>query len=254
MTKYIFYGSVLPERANVAFSPILMTSINSDYELIAQCALSKIVVEFNCNDETRINATHKNIIEHNIRILVDSLGFSLACGYDVQIESVLNTKTHHVEIFGVHEPIFDFAQNNFHPSNIEPHPDTAGTFFDISKLAGVHLELAIALADFRESIRTPHFTSFYCYRAIEALKNALEGNDKQQWNKLHEIVSSSKEIIQPIKDKADQLRHGKFAEQSWDTRKHAMLVTWDIINKFIKWRLDDLSINEQTKQEHSEII
>src|SRR5579872_7139255 len=104
MSKYIFHGLVLPERANVSIKKLNCSYPDKKIEIILECSLSKLVAECSSVYETEL-LTLKNYVEAAIRNIVDSVGYSIACGYDVEIESAYNLETKEFTIFGVHENI-----------------------------------------------------------------------------------------------------------------------------------------------------
>ncbi|HAU1294598.1 TPA: hypothetical protein JBI28_16335, partial [Legionella pneumophila] len=105
---------------------------------------------------------------------------------------------------------------------------------ELAFLSSQNLELGIALGDFREAIRQPNFTSFHCYRAIEAIKQAFDGKkDKDKWERLRTNLDVERSDIDKIANQAKFLRHGKCHPQVWKTRKEHMFITWNIIKKYI---------------------
>ena len=242
---YIFYGSVVPERANCLISP--RSLLSSDYTLHIQCLSSKIIVEtISFNADINIE-TLKNIVEHHVRIIVDSIGYTLACGYDVEIDSAYSPNTKETWIFGTHEDIFDKEEINFSTDRGTPHPEVPVTADALAALSVKTLQLSIALSDFREAIRQPSFTAFHCYRAIEALMQEFDGKNKvEQWVKMRASLKVAQETIEKIRTVSKALRHGQIIEQPWEVRKEHMYITWEIIRRYIMLKtypskLDELS-------------
>lgn len=235
MKKYIFHGSVLPERVNANLIPYKCSLTEDKAEVILTFCYSKIVAECFCDDEDVNILSLKNSIEKLARLAADIIGFRIACGYDVEIESVFNTETKEFSIFGVNEPIFDNDQFNVDAAQGIIHPEINISMTDLFTIAGKDTGLIIALSDFRQAIRQPSFTSFYCYRAIEALKNTFPGKNAAQWENFRDAANVSEEDIKKVMGKANNLRHGKPADQSWETRKEHMLLTWNIIKNYFSF-------------------
>ena len=225
-----------PERVNfrIPFTP--MTLPKEKIELIMACVSSKVIIECSCDDQNINLLTLKNRVENCVRIFADAAGYTTACGYDVEIESAFNPITNQLVIFGVHEDIFDDQQINRDTDNGKPHPDISISIDALAKLSGVNMELSIALSDFREAIRQPSFTSFHCYRAIEALRHTFKGGKESQWIELRTVLNVDKRDIDEIITFASGLRHGEVLPQPWEARKKHMLITWQIIKKYIDWR------------------
>ncbi|HHU0025782.1 TPA: hypothetical protein ACT9M9_002979, partial [Legionella pneumophila] len=233
--KFIFHGLVLPER--VQFNISKCKCAMQDIEIILWSSFSKIVVECLVKKSLEINLyTLKNYVEMAVRTIVDSVGYLQACGYDVEIESAYDLQTKDFIIFGVHENIFHDDQINSDTNNGIPHPEISISPTELAFLSSQNLELGIALGDFREAIRQPNFTSFHCYRAIEAIKQAFDGKkDKDKWERLRTNLDVERSDIDKIANQAKFLRHGKCHPQVWKTRKEHMFITWNIIKKYIEF-------------------
>jgi hypothetical protein len=69
-----------------------------------------------------------------------------------------------------------------------------------------------AFADLREAIRSPKDTGFFCYRAIESLRQffvvELNAPDKQSWEVLRTALQIDRPTIDYVKTFADSARHG----------------------------------------------
>jgi len=64
-------------------------------------------------------------------------------------------------------------------------------------------------------MKAPDDTGFYCYRAIEALRqycivryNLDSEKKSEQWRKVREIAGCEEQILHDIKSAADPVRHG----------------------------------------------
>lgn len=236
MRHYIFYGSVLPERAlmNLEVPPMEFDGIS----IILKCCFSKLALHCVSGNQSEDLEILKNKIESFVRTFVDSFGYTVATGFDVQIESVLDLSTNQFTLFGVHEKIFDNAINDITGKGVI-HPELSFTFSDMAKVACIDIQLRIALADFRDSIRRVELTSFHCYRAIEALCQTFSAD----WENFRESLGVDKDDIFFVKKgKADVQRHGKMVDQPREVRKKCMQITWDIIRKYVDSRVKkDLS-------------
>lgn len=236
MNEYVFHGLVLPEWAEFNIPPCRSMFPEEKIEIILSCINSKLVAKCSCSDPNVNLLTLKRHVEFAARTIVDVVGFMSVSGYDVEIESVYNPQKNQQYFFDFQEYIFDNDNIGDPVGQTTPYSALSTSCEELMKLSAINTELTIALADFREAIRQPNFTSFHCYRAIEALKSVFAGKKKAPWEKLHITLNVNEDDIKRIKSSADILRHGELTSQTWEVRKQHMLLTWDIINKYINWR------------------
>lgn len=102
------------------------------------------------------------------------------------------------------------------------------------------LSLRRCLNDLRTALRELSDSPFYCYRAIETIKNDI-GNrfektkDENQWEVTREKLSVSRADIEFIKKLADPLRHGraiKFEGAEW---RKIVLIAWDVTDAYMRF-------------------
>lgn len=113
-------------------------------------------------------------------------------------------------------------------------------FHLLSKQEGNYLRHA--LADVREAIKSPRDTGFFCYRAIESLKNCcaarnnLASDKDQAWELFRTTYQVEKDEIMFIKMFANHVRHGNYmmAKPLSDAERAKIFEkAWNIINKYI---------------------
>jgi len=98
---------------------------------------------------------------------------------------------------------------------------------------------AISRATFelRNSIRYPDFTALHRRLAIEAIRNGFDPNDENAgWQALRTNLNLERATIQSFKDAADEQRHGKNVPQTWEQRRHAMQIAWEIVHRYCVYR------------------
>ena len=90
-------------------------------------------------------------------------------------------------------------------------------------------------------MKTPDDTGFYCYRAIEALRqycivryNLDSEKKSEQWLKVREIAGCEEKILRDIKSAADPVRHGAIVPVTSADREALFIKTWDVVDGFIK--------------------
>jgi len=96
-----------------------------------------------------------------------------------------------------------------------------------------------AFADLREAIRSPKDTGFFCYRAIESLRQffvvELNAPDKQSWEVLRTALQIDRPTIDYVKTFADSARHGAGAAISDGERAEVFKKTWSIVGQFVEF-------------------
>jgi len=228
---YTFFGKIFPERANVNISPIVMNIENKEAGisgvLKTSIAVSQVSAQFVCKQKVDNIFTLKNYVEDAIRLQVDVLGYTLSCGYDIEITSMIDSIGSPQTVFGVNfDDIEEFKKKRPKDFNeiMKLFSDEKGNY------------LRLCMGDLREAVRNPKDAGFFCYRAIESLmqyftKNGLD-RDKT-WHKFREDVGVRKEQIEYIKKFADPVRHGGSIYISPENSKKILNDAWEIVDKYI---------------------
>ena len=231
---YIFAGRVVPERALLDVSEVrLHTSATEDVpegDLFIEVLKSQISARFIGSAEVTNIFTLRNIVEDSARMLLDVAGYFYGYGYDVEIVQMIRPSTSQKQIFGIDVPALKgmVATAGIQVNDI---------FKALAKPQGDYLRHA--LADLREAIKSPKDTGFFCYRAIESLKNSCiqrnQGAD-EGWGLFRTTYSLDKSEIMGIKAFADDVRHGNYSKAKGMTdrdRAETFRKTWNIVNKYI---------------------
>ena len=180
---YIFFGRVLPERANVNISSLNFEWKNIEGEVIGELNTSILVSQINAQITLKQRPdeliTLKNGIEEAMRVQLDLLGYTNSCGYDLEIIQVTDLLGN-IEVFGA-----NIDDTNQFPLKRPKKFNEIIPLFSTEK--GDYLRLS--LSDLREAIRNPKDSGFFCYRSIECLRqyfvdhkvtNNIE-KDKKSW-------------------------------------------------------------------------
>lgn len=233
--QYTFFGEVHPERCNVSIMELSaqVKSLDGDVDGVVRysIALSQVTATFAVGRPVQNSYTLKNIIEDVIRVALDALGFILACGYDLEIIQMIDSIGNPPVVFGVGIP----AIENSAASAGVKFENIVSSFVDRK---GQYLQRC--LADLREAIRAPKDTGFFCYRGIESLRQFFlhemkAGDDKLAWELLRSELDVGRVEIETIKGFADSIRHGGAGGISDSERASVFTLTWNIVNKFIKY-------------------
>lgn len=249
MYSYIFTGKIHPERVNFSIGIELLfilkhLNFGFDGETVLRFENSIITVKLgskidhgkdkNCSLETL-----KNIIEENIRIVVDAFCFVKSYSYDLEITRVVCDELNIDYIFGI--------QGEW---NIRKNEQITNTeFTKILKLFDrrERVFLKDVLADFRRSIKYPGMTASFCFRAIETIRkfyfeDQVIINEAQKhkngWQKLRNAFNLQESDFAEIRRFALPNRHGDYPAISYQERERIMNFTRSIIEKLI----DKLSI------------
>jgi hypothetical protein len=205
----------------------------SEGDLFIEIILNQIFARYISANTIKNIFTLRNIVEDSTRMMVDVAGYYHGYAYDVDIEQLISPDGKEKYVYGIDAPVLSgiCEQAGVSIQNmIRIMAGPAGYF------------LRHALADTREAIKAPKDTGFFCYRAIEALKNycvmasKVSGNEATKWHFFRERFSIPQQTIMEIKSFGDPVRHGNYVQSrpiSDSERAFILTRTWSILNKFI---------------------
>lgn len=227
MGFYTFTGKILPERAAVTIAAPISVKAEAreagmHFEAIIVISVSQILITVKTAEADVDMETLKNYIDTTVRAVIDTLCYLWGRGYDVEITSAIGADDKNY-VFGVGIPILEKTKN-----------DRPLTLDQLWPLAYQNEHLRHALADLREAIRSPADTGFFCYRAIESVRQHFVSDDDKakSWELLHSALCSERSWTDPVKKYADQPRHGKPIYVSDSARADLFQRTWKIIDRF----------------------
>ncbi|WP_433679959.1 hypothetical protein [Nocardia sp. CA-119907] len=168
-------------------------------------------------------------VEAAVRAVLDSLGFVLAA--PLELEMTTGRADTNAIVGGLSSmPAFARVQGN------RVDPDTLGKY-----LAAVNGNANVrhALADMRMALRLTIDTAFYCFRAIECLRQEFvraEDRDKTapSWERMHAALGTSKAAMEPLTQLATARRHGESQPLSHGERVTWLRWTRDVIGRYIE--------------------
>ncbi|MBA6380980.1 MULTISPECIES: hypothetical protein [unclassified Colwellia] len=221
--KYFISGKVLPERAAVQFSEIAMDMKQHGYlKITCDAGQLNAILDTSINDIVSAKLT----VEHNAQMIVSALGFSLNCGYSVEIITVFSSDEQDKGIvFGVKAD----TKNEFEQPKV---------FQDSLLYSGKNVYFRMALRDYMRAITDTMDCAFYCYRALEAItKSYSTGQGSKGWLDLHKDLGTNREDVdKKITSFANPVRHGRWAEAKSTTSEQRMEMlsyTQSILLKFL---------------------
>jgi hypothetical protein len=198
-------------------------------EVIAHCDASQITVSLDVPSLDGWISAY--ITAENIgNIIVGALGFSLGCGYTVEIIQVTEEDgTPHV--FGV-RPQGESPEDHL---GYDPHVPTFNAAF---KLAGRDVFFRLAVRDYLNAMTDTKDCATYCYRAIEGIKSSFSDNDNP-WTAMHEALGTDRsQITESVKNYADPVRHGNWVSApitDAKTRWKMLSITKNLLDKYLQY-------------------
>jgi len=233
--SYTFLGKVLPERVNVSIPPLTLNIDYPDAEIkgiiLLSIQLCQIYARFTSKKKVENILTLRNHVDTAIRIPVDNLGYLLGCGYDIEIDSMIDfSGKHTVFSVGINDNVDEFRKNR---------PREFPELLNLSSgQNGKYLQYC--LSDLREAILQNKGAGFFCYRAIESLSlyfadsNGLpKENKKEIWEKFRDSLDINREKIDFILKFSKPVRHGDTIYISSDNMKKIFDYTYEIIDKYV---------------------
>ncbi len=170
----------------------------------------------------------RNIVESQMRVVTDLVGYIGGGSFDVDMISATSDAGQSV-IFGITLPVLEQARSAQWAS---PENDLCiAVFRDIAA--------QLVLANFREAIRSPIDTGFFCYRAVEAMMQSMKADpidkDAPAWEMLRDRLQISRSAIDEIKKHSEYPRHGKIASISAADRGKVFRLTDQMIKRYLEY-------------------
>lgn len=231
---YTFFGKVLPERALIEISEVAHDVRASDDvpagQLFVAVLKSQIVARYVAATDVGNIYTLRNTVDDALRKLLDAVGYANGWAYDIDIIQAVRSGDRQTWVFGIDIPALNGVCQG---AGVTAH--------DIIVLFGTNEGWALrqALADAREAMKSPTDTGFFCYRAIESLKQGFAKrmalDPDKAWEAFRNAYGIAKDDIMLVKGFADASRHGNALEASVSDGDRAKVFTtaWKVINTYI---------------------
>jgi hypothetical protein len=236
MEPFIFYGVVLPERAQLSHNVTVgFTHVTTGVEGTATVSivLNQVAVWLDGEHEWDIFDL-RNLVKYLVQCELDIIGYFKGHAYDFQITRVLKQSRGIDHVFGIDIPCI--VERNKHV-NLE---------LELTKLRDKIIGpnsvfLNRCFNDLVSAMKNAEDTGFYCYRAIESLRHhcaAVNGlSDEEtsiQWETFREVAGCTEVTLRAIKQTADPLRHGQIAGLTSTEREALFLKTWDVVDGYLQ--------------------
>ncbi|WP_312217269.1 hypothetical protein [Pantoea vagans] len=232
--KYTFVGVVLPERAQLSYNFNLKMGLSGGGEGSFRCSIvnNQVLAIMTLSEEVDI-FTLRNIAHYNIQSNLSLLRYYSGIFYDVKIDRIYNEDLTVDYVYGVANEDIQRFWGNIDISEMiyQFRPKTTGT-------AGVLFNRA--LNGLMNALRSADDAVFFCYRAIESLRNhnsvlysITNKKDLHHWESFKSNSGCTRQEIDEVKRYADDLRHGKPVAITADEVKHILFTTWGIVRKYL---------------------
>jgi len=236
MTPYLYEGLILPERAQLSLQfEVHFKHLTSGVSAAAHVSvvLNQVAVWIHTDVEWDI-LDLRNVVKTILQNQIAAIGYLKGYAYEVEIRRVLHSDLGIDYVFGIDIPCI--AERN---KSIDIDARIASIREKTIGVEGVLLNRCFN--DLVMAMKNADDTGFYCYRAIESLRQHCSikfklnpENKSIQWKKLREIVQCDEDTIRLIKKAADPLRHGDVMSITSEDRKTLFLTTWDIVDGYIQ--------------------
>jgi hypothetical protein len=194
--------------------------------------------------------TIRNFLKTQVEDYVSLIGFIFGYAYDVEIrtsslEDLTDTRVFGIDVPALHNRTISLPHNSL---------VTARQLFDLYHGPFGNF-LRRSLTDLNLAIKHSLDTPFYCFRAIESLRQAvgfsmkIDDEDRvKQWEALREVTQTTRDAIDVIREAAKPARHGLPNSISDEQRKACFLTTWEIAEKVIDFILRESGAKFQISQ------
>jgi len=202
---------------------------NVSFEFDIGIADAQVVATINITKGDADIYTLRNIVEANVRSFTDLVGYMDGLSFDVDLISAASSETGRTIIFGINIPVLKERRQS----------QAIGALSgDLMAAVAQSLPAQAALAYFREAIRIPVDTGFFCYRAIEAIMQSMKTSDEEDekycWPRFRETLRIDRDAIMYVKSHSDLPRHGRPSAISDADRAKVFVITDEIIRRFLE--------------------
>ena len=213
-----------------------------DYDAQVVINTAQIMVVAHSVESVDNLETLRNSVENVIRGIVDAFGYIEGRGYDVEVTSVIDSAGDRWQIFPIEIGAIQATKKERPLAFGELCTLLLAGGGDLGDDAGFKLsQLRIALGDLREAIRSIDHSAFFCYRAIECLRqcyvelNSPVNDDtrKASWERMREELCIERSWIHDIETASILERHGGHKGTTGEERGALMIRTWRVIDRFV---------------------
>jgi hypothetical protein len=161
--------------------------------------------------------------------VTDTIGFLEGLSYDIDMISAVSLDTGQRWIFGIRLPVLQERRRSW---------QFKASLEDLLRVVGQELHAQIVLADFREAMRIPVGTGFFCYRAVEAIMQSMRAENEEEkhvWPRLRQALRLEQNALMYIKSHSDFPRHGRPSSISDEQRAKVFALTDEVVRSWPSW-------------------
>jgi hypothetical protein len=239
MKRFLFSGVVHPERLGLTLGTIDQVLASQDGVKLGDMKFSiqnsQITAVMEWENDSEDIFTLRNILKAFAEPIINITGFLKGYAFDIEITKVIESDLNEIRVFNNDIPVLAERNKTRELSEVKNiYPLCSGA-------EGVYLRRC--LGDLNMAMKHADDTPFYCYRALESLKqyfgfvNGIT-QDREQWKSMATALGGKEEDITPIKDLAFPARHGIPNPITDQKRRDIFLLTWGIVERFIDYRLN----------------
>lgn len=235
MTKWTFFGKIHPERAHATLGEPISGEMQQpdfgfEYRFRVIISWAQIIVDLEIIKGEVDLLTLRNTARDCAGTLIDLMSYASGCYLQIEIISAVCRDNDGWQIFGVEIPALVTSNNPLRKRELDS---------DLIIAVAGNPHAALVLRDFHKAMDDPIGTGFFCYRAIEAMMQSIKTdqtkNDKQAWERLNQTLSLDRSVSEKIKAHADMPRHGKPYSMTDNDRSTVLLMTDEIIRRFLEY-------------------
>lgn len=244
MKRFLFSGIVHPERLGLTLGTIDQMLASQDGTKLGSMKFSiqnsQITAVMEWENDSEDIFTPRNILKTFVEPILNITEFLKGYAFDIEITKVFESDLNEIRVFNNDIPAL--AERN----KTRELTEAKNVYPLCSGPEGIYLRRC--LGDLNMAMKHADDTPFYCYRALESLKqyfgfvNGITG-DREQWKSMASALGGKEEDVTPIKDLAFPARHGIPNPITDSKRKDIFLLTWNIVESFIDYRLKQCGSN-----------
>lgn len=236
MKSYIVVGRLIPERAKVQFG---RTEFNFDQAGIrgsgtAFADYSQVSVHLKFDSDCDHHYSIISIARSVVAPISNYIAFTQTATYYVAFDMLIDVENQQHHSVTVSEPIFQEEAEH-------PH-----TFYKRKEYESVHVPNQVfdpvmqrVLDELANALRFPQLSPMYCRLAVETLRTSFDSEDESNaWELLKEALNIKRETIDSFWKLAADQRHGRIIAHSWDERRSCLRIAWEIVNRYLAFKVD----------------
>ncbi|MEF8842132.1 MAG: hypothetical protein V5A62_10985 [Haloarculaceae archaeon] len=231
--RYVFHGVIHPQRTGLDVPSKVVTTVQrGEHQGEAEVHINASIITVTFELEGRLERIDylRELVENVVQSVVDPICFLTGLKFSPEITSVLypngESQTFRVKIDEVENAVTDGRVIDEVRRITSLYEGESGNY------------LRRAMADFHMALDAAHETGFYCYRAIESIKQNFHSEERstaQSWRVMRNTLNIDRDDITYIKQFEDPRRHGDVRDISGQSRVEMLLLTREMILKFINY-------------------